>query len=158
MSRLPSDAASRNMSACRAQAMSQVGCRLMVASSANTSRPLAPVRCGDIARALATKAAISSDVDVLASGNGPALCWSVGFAATSPADFGLFGSPAMRARHIQRAQCGLEFGKGQSGRVMLGRLTPRRRSVRRRRRFLLGLLDLRGFLLGHIKRDRARIE
>jgi hypothetical protein len=51
MSRLPSEAASRNMSACSAQAMSQVGCRLMVASSANTSLPLAPGRCGDIARA-----------------------------------------------------------------------------------------------------------
>src|SRR5882757_2770488 len=35
-------AASRNMSACNAQAESQVGCRLMVASSAKTSRPRLP--------------------------------------------------------------------------------------------------------------------
>ena len=70
MSRLPIEAASRNMSACSAQAMSQVGCRLMVASSANTSRPRAPAACGDIARALATKAAMSSGGRRPRSGNG----------------------------------------------------------------------------------------
>src|SRR6185437_6241400 len=69
MSRLPSAAASRNMSACNAHAISQVGCRLMVASSANTSRPLAPAAWGDIACALATKAAISSEVEDLVSGS-----------------------------------------------------------------------------------------
>src|SRR3954468_5078408 len=104
MSRLPRAAASRNMSACNAQAMSQVGCRLMVASSANTSRPLAPEECGDIARALATKAAISSAADGLASGKG--FDWR-GFAAfadaTSPADFGLVGSPTMKSRYPQSA-------------------------------------------------------
>src|ERR1700759_2566540 len=73
MSRLPSAAASRNMSACSAQAMSQVGCRLMVASSSNTSRPRAPAASGDMARAFATKAAISSEVEVLVSGNDPVL-------------------------------------------------------------------------------------
>src|SRR6478752_4628874 len=79
--------------------MSQVGCRLMVASSANTSLPLAPARCGDIARALATKAAISSAADGRASGNGEVFRAS-GFCAdeTSPADLGLMGSPAMSAR------------------------------------------------------------
>src|SRR5947208_11681457 len=100
MSRLPSEAASRNMSACSAQAMSQVGCRLMVASSANTSLPLAPGRCGDIARALATKAAMSSDADGLLSGSAPSLRASACAEATSPADFGLMGSPAMSARGV----------------------------------------------------------
>src|ERR1700710_53115 len=98
MSRLPSAAASRNMSACSAQAMSQVGCRLMVASSANTSRPLAPAAWGDIARALATKAAMSSEADGLASGKEPALPDAVfGVDDTSPADFGLVGSPDIGA-------------------------------------------------------------
>ena len=82
------DAASRNMSACSAQAMSQVGCRLIVASSANISLPLAPARCGDIARALATKAAMSSAADGRASGNGAGL-----------ARFGVF-APARRRRKI----------------------------------------------------------
>src|SRR3954463_7323702 len=98
MSRLPSEAASRNMSACNAQAMSQVGCRLMVASSANTSRPLAPARGGDIARALATRAEMSSAADGLASGNGLALRAAE---VTSPADLGLMGSPAMASRYPQ---------------------------------------------------------
>src|ERR1700683_2570278 len=112
MSRLPSAAASRNMSACSAQAMSHVGCRLMVASSAKTSRPLAPAAWGDIARALATKAAISSDAEGFASGREPvlldgalpALAFSVG--DTSPADFGLVGSPDIGARKLPRALCG----------------------------------------------------
>src|ERR1700721_2793833 len=96
MSRLPSAAASRNMSACRAQAMSQVGCRLIVASSANTSRPLAPAACGDIARALATKAAMSAEADAPASGSAPDV------PALRPAEslsdgFGLVGSPDINA-------------------------------------------------------------
>src|SRR5450432_4121485 len=95
MLRLPLAAASRNMSACSAQAMSQVGCRLMVASSANTNRPLAPAAWGDIALALATKAAMSSDADGLVSGSEPALAATPSRAAatlpaeTSPADLGL---------------------------------------------------------------------
>src|SRR5665213_507119 len=96
MSRLPSAAASRNMSACSAQAMSQVGCRLMVASSANTRRPFAPGAWGDIARALATKAAMSSDADGRASGSEPALCAE----EVTPADFGLVGSPDIHARKM----------------------------------------------------------
>src|SRR3954469_3667446 len=112
MSRLPSEAASRNMSACSAQAMSQVGCRLMVASSANTSRPLAPARCGDVARALATKAAMSSAADGRASGSGGPLRAPAARAVTSSADFGLIGSPAMCARHLQRTLCGAELAGG----------------------------------------------
>src|ERR1700754_1023833 len=96
MSRLPSDAASRNMSACRAQAMSQVGCRLMVASRANTSLPRPPSACGDIARALATKAAISSEVEDLLSGSDPAPS-ALGDETVSPR-FGLVGSPGIDAR------------------------------------------------------------
>src|ERR1700742_4176295 len=96
MSRLPMAAASRNMSACSVQAMSQVGCRLMVASSANTSRPRAPAACGDIARALATKAAISSEAEETA------------FPDETPAgdvavDLGLTGSPDIRARWLPQA-------------------------------------------------------
>src|SRR5260370_22144541 len=84
------------MSACRLQAMSQVGCRLMVASSANTSLPLAPGACGDIARALATRAAISSAVGDLVSGSEPALA-VLDAELTSP-DLGLVGSPDISAR------------------------------------------------------------
>src|SRR5580698_2552281 len=114
MSRLPSAAASRNMSACSAQAMSQVGCRLMVASSANTSRPFAPAAWGDIARALATKAAMSSDADGLASGTEPVLPDSALDAeATSPADFGLIGSLDMSARKWLQVLCGAGPGSGQ---------------------------------------------
>src|SRR6201999_2996017 len=57
------------MSACSAQAMSQVGWRLKVASRAKISRPRPLWACGDIARALATKAAMSSDVEDLFSGS-----------------------------------------------------------------------------------------
>src|SRR3984885_7524753 len=101
MSRLPTAAASRNMSACSAQAMSQVGCRLMVASSAKTNRPLAPAAWGDIARALATKARISATAEGLTSGTEPVLRdgglpdSAFGVDDTSPADFGLVGSPDM---------------------------------------------------------------
>src|SRR5476649_524945 len=102
------------MSACSAQAMSHVGCRLMVASSANTSRPFAPGACGDIARALATKAAISSDADGLASGSEPDLPDAV-FPRpdTSVVDFGLVGSPDISARKWLQALCGLGSGAGQ---------------------------------------------
>src|SRR5206468_3140584 len=87
---------------------------LMVASSANTSLPLAPARCGDIALALATKAATSSAADGLASGSGPALrCPVVDAEDTSPADLGLIGSPAMVARQLQQAQCGAANETGQ---------------------------------------------
>ena len=66
-SRRPIPAASRNMSAWSAPAISQVGCRLMVASSANTSLPWPPAACGDVARALATNAAISDEADGIVS-------------------------------------------------------------------------------------------
>ena len=46
-----SRAASRNMSACSRQAVSQVGCRLMVASSAKISRPRVPAGGGGAERA-----------------------------------------------------------------------------------------------------------
>src|SRR3569833_4427616 len=101
------------MSACRAQAISHVGCRLMVASSANTRRPRAPAACGDIARALATKAAISSEADGLASGNEPRLPGAPFWAEdTSAPDFGLVGSADISARSLQQAICGLP---GRSG-------------------------------------------
>src|ERR1700753_2697990 len=100
MSRLPSAAASRNMSACSAQAMSQVGCRLMVASSANTSRPLAPLAWGDIARALATKAAISADADV-SDDVSPGARAPTG--TSGAADLGLTGSLDIWARWLPRA-------------------------------------------------------
>src|SRR4051812_6986735 len=96
--------ASRNMSACSVQAMSHVGCRLMVASSANTSRPFAPGAWGDIARALATKAAMSSEAEVFVSGNAPDLPDA---AETSPPDFGLVGSRDMAARKWLQAYVAL---------------------------------------------------
>jgi len=58
------------MSAWSEQAISHVGCRLIVASSANTSLPRLPAAEGDIARALATNAAISAEADGFMSGNG----------------------------------------------------------------------------------------
>src|ERR1700710_2334680 len=85
------------MSACSAQAISHVGCRLMVASSANTSRPRAPAAWGDIARALATKAAISSEAEDFASGSEPALP-DAAFAEDTSPDFDLVGSPDMSTR------------------------------------------------------------
>src|SRR5580693_1351177 len=94
--------------------MSHVGCRLMVASSANTSRPLAPAACGDIARALATKAAMSSEADGVASGNDPDLPDAVLRAGdTSVADFGLVGSTDISARRLQQVLCGAGSGSGQ---------------------------------------------
>ena len=48
------------MSACKAQAVSQVGCRLMVASSAKISRPRLPaVAAGPSPRTRSMKASIS---------------------------------------------------------------------------------------------------
>src|SRR4051812_5114403 len=80
------------MSACNAHAMSHVGCRLIVASSAKISRPLACGACGDIARAFATKAAMSSEADVCASGTPlPAADCAAGSRF-----FGLVGSPDMK--------------------------------------------------------------
>src|SRR5260370_38646725 len=114
MSRLPSEAASRNVLACRAQAMSQVGRRLMVASSANTSRRLAPAACGDIARALATKAAMSSEADGFVSGNEPVLP-DAAFCAgeTSPWDFGLVGSPGISVLADKIAASSMWAGIGE---------------------------------------------
>ncbi|MGY4428683.1 hypothetical protein ACVWWO_001160 [Bradyrhizobium sp. F1.13.1] len=68
--------------------MSQVGCRLIVASSAKISRPFAPGACGDSARAFATKAAMSSEVEVPACGTAPSGC-----AETALRPRGLMGSP-----------------------------------------------------------------
>src|SRR5450631_4127508 len=124
MARLPLAAASRNMSACSAQAISHVGCRLMVASSANTKRPLAPALWGDIARALATKAAMSSDADGLASGSGPARAVS-GFGAADTSDLGTAGSWDIYTR-IRTAS------------MMWG--VRRMRSMRKRRTVLILLL------------------
>jgi hypothetical protein len=88
--------------------MSHVGCLLMVASSANTSRPFAPGALGDIARALATKAAMSSDADVFVSGNAPDLPDAgVGAADTSPPDFDLVGSRDMLAHKWLQAYVAL---------------------------------------------------
>src|ERR1700690_3211439 len=102
------------MSACSVQAISHVGCRLMVASSANTSLPLAPAACGDIARALATKAAMSSAADGISCGNEPALPAAVlRRADVSTGDFGLVGSPDIKARKWLQALCGLRSPRGQ---------------------------------------------
>jgi hypothetical protein len=80
----------------------------MVASRANINRPLAPTAWGDIARALATKAAMSSEADGLASGNGPVVLGAVFCVeSASLAGFGLVGSPDMSARTVLPALCGL---------------------------------------------------
>src|SRR5262245_38937756 len=64
-------AASRNMSACNVHAVSQVGCRLIVASSANSRRPRAPCALeGPSARTRSTNASIS-DLDETGAG----VCW-----------------------------------------------------------------------------------
>src|SRR5450432_4479453 len=94
----------------------------MVASSANTSRPLAPAAWGDIARALATKAAMSSEADGVASGSRPAL--PVCAEDTSPGDLGLVGSPDMGTRGWQRVLCGLRQGSGQCGAASLIPVRP----------------------------------
>src|SRR6266702_683125 len=79
--------------------MSQVGCRLIVASSAKISRPFAPGACGDSARALATKAATSSEVEVFACGSAP----SSAFAETASLLRGLIGSLDIRGRTWSQA-------------------------------------------------------
>src|ERR1700712_1404919 len=101
------------MSACSVQAMSHVGCRLIVASSANSSRPFAPGACGDIARALATKAAMSSEADGFVSGTEPDLP-DAGFdAAIASADFGLVGSRDMDCSQVVASVCGARWRAGQ---------------------------------------------
>jgi hypothetical protein len=71
-----------------------------VASSANTNRPLAPAACGDIARALATKAAMSSEADGFSSGNDLALP-AAGFCAAGTSLAGIWsaGSRNIHARN-----------------------------------------------------------
>src|SRR5215472_8245104 len=134
MSRLPREAASRNISAWSAHAMSQVGWRLMVASSAKISRPRLPSAWGDIARAFATKAAMSSDVEALLSGRERVLAASFEV-ATSPVR-GFEGSSDIGARLLLQA--------GYAGNS--------RRLVRQ------GFLFL-GVLRGrNIKRDRSRVD
>src|SRR5215475_9605123 len=60
MSRPPALAASRNISACNVQAVSHVGWRLIVASSANIKRPRAPRAVdGPSARTFSMKLSIS---------------------------------------------------------------------------------------------------
>src|SRR6516165_813094 len=72
MSRPPIAAASRNMSACRRQAVSQVGCRLMVASKAKISRPRCPASvAGARLFTLVRKASISERVDCGAGARAP---------------------------------------------------------------------------------------
>src|SRR5215218_5798580 len=95
------EAASRNISACNAQAISHVGCRLIVASSAKTTRPFAPAAWGDIACTSATNAAISSEAYGLASGKKPDLPAALFCAEdTSPADFGFVGSADISAHKL----------------------------------------------------------
>jgi hypothetical protein len=82
--------------------MSHVGWRLMVASSANTSLPRLPAACGDIALALATKAAMSSEAEGFCSDNEPAL------RPSGAPGFGSIGSPDMDARLWMQAYVGGE--------------------------------------------------
>src|SRR5215467_12741314 len=71
MSSPPMPAASRNMSAWSAQAESQVGWRLIVASSAKISRPRCPVAvAGPSACTFSIKVSISGLVET-----GAGLCW-----------------------------------------------------------------------------------
>src|SRR5262245_21256861 len=125
MSRLPTEAASRNMSACSVQAMSQVGCRLMVASSANTRRPRAPAACGDMARALATKAAMSSELETRSSGSEPALR-----EGSSLLELDLVGSVAIRARREGSTLEGCRLYVGPEAKAV----NPPARRLRRLRR------------------------
>src|SRR6186713_2912954 len=71
MSSPPMPAASLNMSACSVHAVSQVGCRLIVASSAKSRRPRAPCTLeGPSARTRSRNVSIS-DLDE----NGAGVCW-----------------------------------------------------------------------------------
>src|SRR3990167_4976776 len=71
MSSPPIEAASRNISACKAQAVSQVGCRLMVASSAKISRPRLPaVAAGPSDFTFCRNASISGRAEA-----GAGVCW-----------------------------------------------------------------------------------
>src|SRR5579863_2219273 len=101
MSRLPREAASRNISDCNAHAMSHVGCRLMVASSAKTNRPLPADANGDMAFALATKAAMSSEVEASRSGSAPSRPRAI-----SPVDFELSRPPDMSRSRKPNVGCG----------------------------------------------------
>ena len=93
---------------------------------------------GDIARAFATKAAISSEADGLASGRAlpdAAFC----DADTPPADFGLVGSPDISTRKLQRALCGPGSASGQCCAPCQRVTAFRQRSIRHgSRRFLRG--------------------
>src|SRR5437899_2758436 len=90
----------------------------MVASSANTSRPRAPAACGDIALALATKAAISSEPDGVSCTTEPELPDALRAEGTSVDDFGLVGSPDISARKLQQqALCGPRTTSRQSKRI-----------------------------------------
>jgi hypothetical protein len=84
--------------------MSHVGCRLIVASKAKINRPRAWGACGDIARAFATKAAMSSEADCLPSGTDPDL--PDADCATASEDFGLFGSRDIKACKLVADLCG----------------------------------------------------
>src|SRR5712692_7949898 len=144
------------MSACSAQAMSQVGCRLMVASSANTSLPLAPAVWGDIARALATKAAMSSEADGVASGNEPALPDAAFWPAdTSVADFGLVGSPDMSARKLPQRLCGARPTSGQCAKD--GLIRPTAGATQGFGRRTTPVVSLGSVLNRRVERNRPRI-
>src|SRR5688572_30556894 len=102
MASLPTLPASLNMSACRLQAMSQVGCRLSVASSAKISLPEAPLPAGPSALTCDRKVAMSDDVDCSA-GDLPAA--GAGVLRSSPV-IDLFSFAAIcgaSAWHRQRA-------------------------------------------------------
>src|ERR1700730_18661717 len=109
--------------------MSQVGWRLMVASSAKIRRPRPPCVCGDIARALATKAAMSSDVEDLFSGSECDLAASFE-AATSPVR-GFTGSPDIGAHQITASLNAADEGRLMRQGVLLGVLRGRHKNRNR---------------------------
>src|SRR5262249_31196812 len=89
--------ASANMSACRRQAVSQVGCRLMVASSAKTSRPRWPAAvAGSRLLTWARKASMSEGDD---TGAGR---WSAGFAGAGVLTGRSFGIGTLPSPSIGR--------------------------------------------------------
>src|SRR5579875_4038761 len=69
-------AASRNISVCSTQALSQVGWRLMVASSAKTSRPRAPPTVAGARRRTASRKASISVLAETGGGVGDLLMWT----------------------------------------------------------------------------------